>query len=63
MVKCGVLFDVRTEFLNGLSPRLATPALDTYINLDPFVLGSLIPDDGGSTRLWNVGRQSFYTAV
>jgi hypothetical protein len=23
----------------------------------------LIPDDGGSTRLWNVGRQSFYTAV
>jgi hypothetical protein len=32
-------------------------------NLDPFVLGSLIPDDGGSTHLWNVGRQSFYTAV
>jgi hypothetical protein len=30
---------------------------------DPFVLGSLIPDDGGSTHLWNVGRQSFYTAV
>jgi hypothetical protein len=24
---------------------------------------SLIPDDGGSTHLWNVGRQSFYTAV
>jgi hypothetical protein len=23
----------------------------------------LIPDDGGSTHLWNVGRQSFYTAV
>jgi hypothetical protein len=46
-----------------LSPRLATPALDTYINLDPFVLGLLIPDDGGSTHLWNVGRQSFYTAV
>jgi hypothetical protein len=22
-----------------------------------------IPDDGGSTHLWNVGRQSFYTAV
>jgi hypothetical protein len=22
-----------------------------------------IPDDGGSTQLWNVGRQSFYTAV
>jgi hypothetical protein len=34
-----------------LSPRLATPALDTYINLDPFVLGLLIPDDGGSTHL------------
>jgi hypothetical protein len=32
-------------------------------NLDPFVLGSLIPDHGGSTHLWNVGRQSFYTAV
>jgi hypothetical protein len=29
----------------------------------PFVLGSLIPDDGGSTHLWNVGRQSFYMAV
>jgi hypothetical protein len=40
-----------------LSPRLATQALD------PFVLGSLIPDDGGSTHLWNVVRQSFYTAV
>jgi hypothetical protein len=26
-------------------------------------LPSLIPDDGGSTHLWNVGRQSFYTAV
>jgi hypothetical protein len=24
---------------------------------------SIIPDDGGSTHLWNVGRQSFYTAV
>jgi hypothetical protein len=34
-----------------LSPRLATPALDTYINLDPFVLGLLIPDDGGSMHL------------
>jgi hypothetical protein len=46
-----------------LSPRLATQALDTYINLDPFVLGLLIPDDGVSTHLWNVGRQSFYMAV
>jgi hypothetical protein len=46
-----------------LSPRLATQALDTLYTLDPFVLGSLIPDDGGSTHLWNVGRQSFYTAV
>jgi hypothetical protein len=27
------------------------------------MLGLLIPDDGGSTHLWNVGRQSFYTAV
>jgi hypothetical protein len=26
-------------------------------------LGLLIPDDGGSTHLWNVGRQLFYTAV
>jgi hypothetical protein len=23
----------------------------------------VIPDDEGSTRLWNVGRQLFYTAV
>jgi hypothetical protein len=23
----------------------------------------VIPDDGGSTHLWNVGRQSFYTVV
>jgi hypothetical protein len=23
----------------------------------------IIPDDGGSTHLWNVGQQSFYTAV
>jgi hypothetical protein len=23
----------------------------------------IISDDGGSTHLWNVGRQSFYTAV
>jgi hypothetical protein len=27
------------------------------------VILHLIPDDGGSTHLWNVGRQSFYTAV
>jgi hypothetical protein len=27
------------------------------------VLCEIIPDDGGSTHLWNVGRQSFYTAV
>jgi hypothetical protein len=32
-------------------------------NRDPFALGSLIPDDGGSMHLWNVGRQSFYVAV
>jgi hypothetical protein len=24
---------------------------------------SIIPDDGGSTYLWNVGRQLFYTAL
>jgi hypothetical protein len=24
---------------------------------------TIIPDDGGSTHLWNVGRQSFYTAI
>jgi hypothetical protein len=34
-----------------------------FVNRDPFALGSLIPDDGGSTHLWNVGRQLFYTAV
>jgi hypothetical protein len=27
------------------------------------IVDRLIPDDGGSTHLWNVGRQSFYTAV
>jgi hypothetical protein len=27
------------------------------------LLGWLIPDDGGSTYLWNVGRQLFYTVV
>jgi hypothetical protein len=27
------------------------------------VCKQIIPDDGGSTHLWNVGRQSFYTAV
>jgi hypothetical protein len=26
-------------------------------------VSEVIPDDGGSTHLWNVGRQSFYTAV
>jgi hypothetical protein len=36
---------------NDSGPRLASPALDTYINLDPFMLGLLIPDDGGSTHL------------
>jgi hypothetical protein len=45
-----------------LSPRLTTQAL-TPIYLDPFVLGSLIPDGGGSMHLWNVGWHSFYTAV
>jgi hypothetical protein len=27
------------------------------------LLGYTAPDDGGSTHLWNVGRQSFYTVV
>jgi hypothetical protein len=27
------------------------------------VFWDVLPDDGGSTHLWNVGRQSFYTAV
>jgi hypothetical protein len=26
-------------------------------------VSEVLPDDGGSTHLWNVGRQSFYTAV
>jgi hypothetical protein len=32
-------------------------------NRYPFALGPLIPDDGGSTYLWNVDQQLFYTAV
>jgi hypothetical protein len=43
-----------------LSPRLATPALDTYINLDPFVLGLLIPDDG-AVRTCETSVDSHFT--
>jgi hypothetical protein len=46
-----------------LPPQLTTSSLDTYKTSIPLSLGLLIPDDGGSTHLWNVGRQSFYTAV
>jgi hypothetical protein len=42
---------------------LSTSSLDTYITSIFLCLGLFIPDDGGSTHLWNVGRQSFYTAV
>jgi hypothetical protein len=46
-----------------LSPRLATWTTHTYITSILQSLGLLIPDDGGITHFWNVGRQSFYTAV
>jgi hypothetical protein len=35
----------------------------SYKTSDFLSLGLFIPDDGGSTYLLNVGRQSFYTAV
>jgi hypothetical protein len=40
-----------------------TQSTGLLYNHDPFALGSLIPDNGGSMYLWNVGRQLFYTAV
>jgi hypothetical protein len=46
-----------------LPPPLSTSSLDTYTTSILLCLGLLIPDDGGSTHLWNVGWQSFYTAV
>jgi hypothetical protein len=46
-----------------LPPPLTTLSLDTYKTTILLSLGLLIPDDGGSTHLWNIGRQSFYTAV
>jgi hypothetical protein len=62
------------EWISGFHDRLRTRpsslfklfgwssiSLASLISFD--FLGSLIPDDGGSTHLWNVGRQSFYTAV
>jgi hypothetical protein len=47
------------------SSLTATGHLGTGLLYKPrsFVFGSLIPDEGGSTHLWNVGRQLFYTAV
>jgi hypothetical protein len=48
--------------LSSLTPT-GYPGPGLLYNCYPFALGSLIPDDGGSTHLWNVGRQSFYTAV
>jgi len=48
---------------NRLPLPPSTPPLDTYITSIFLCLGLLIPDDGGSTHLWNVGRQSIYTAV
>jgi hypothetical protein len=48
--------------LSSLTPT-GYPGSGLLYNCDPFTLGSLIPDDGGSTHLWNVGRQLFYMAV
>jgi hypothetical protein len=49
--------------LSSLIPDWPTQYTGLLYNHVPFVLGSLIPDDGGSTYLWNVGQQLFYTAV
>jgi len=49
--------------LSSLIPDWPTQSTGLLYNRGPFALGSLIPDDGGSTYLWNVGRQLFYTAV
>jgi hypothetical protein len=48
--------------LSSLTPT-GHPGPGLLYNRNSFALGSLIPDDGGSTHLWNVGRQSFYMAV
>jgi hypothetical protein len=47
-----------------LTYRLSFP-IDQPNTLDSYITAflSLIPDDGGSTYLWNVARQLFYTAV
>jgi hypothetical protein len=49
--------------LSSLIPDWSTQSTGLLYNRYPFALGSLIPDYGGSTYLWNVGRQLFYTAV
>jgi hypothetical protein len=43
--------------------RSPGPEWPVVVTDDRLGTGSLIPDDGGSTHLWNVDRQSFYTAV
>jgi hypothetical protein len=54
---------------DGLVGGLSCPEKDRCTNYSCagasilLLLGLLIPDDGGSTHLWNVSRQSFYTAV
>jgi hypothetical protein len=49
--------------LLSLIPDWPTQSTGLLYNHNPFMLGSLIPDDGGSTYLRNVGRQLFYMAV
>jgi hypothetical protein len=45
--------------LSSLIPDWPTQSTGLLYNRDPFALGSLIPDDGGSMYLWNVGRKLF----
>jgi hypothetical protein len=41
-------------------PPVSVPCVSSTHNL---IIGMIIPDDEGSTYIWNVGRKLFYTAV
>jgi hypothetical protein len=47
---------------HSLTPSTTTTTTFRVVFWD-ILLCKIIADDGGSTHLWNVGRQSFYTAV
>jgi hypothetical protein len=65
-LKCGVevIFNGITSLPNLVKIHRSVQKLlvgDTHTQAGDLI--SLIPDDGGSTYLLNVGRQLFYTAV